>query len=72
MYELISGSHPLWNKSDDNKSYKEKALNFKQLKFGKKFNKFTQGLIEKLCHPKPSLRYTVDRALQHPWITRNF
>ena len=30
------------------------------------------GLIEKLCHHKPSNRYKVDQALQHPWITRNF
>ena len=29
-------------------------------------------MIEKLCHPKPSGRYKVDQALQHPWITRNF
>ena len=47
-----------------------KALNFKKLRFGRKFSKLSQNLIEKLCHPKPSLRYTVDQALQHPWITR--
>ena len=29
-------------------------------------------MLEKLCHPKASLRYTVEQALQHPWITRNF
>jgi len=71
-YELISGHHPLWEKNDDKTTYKEKAINFKSLKYGKRFTQFSKGLIEKLCHPKPSLRYTVDQALQHPWITRNF
>jgi serine/threonine protein kinase len=39
MYELIGQKHPLWEKGDDNKSYKQKAVNFKQLKFSRKFNK---------------------------------
>lgn len=72
MYELISGKHPLWRNGDDNNSYREKAQNFKKLKYGRRFNKFSQSLIEKLCHPKASLRYTVEQALQHPWITRKF
>jgi serine/threonine protein kinase len=72
MYELIAGKHPLWEKGDNNEAYKEKALNFTKLRYGRRFNKLSQGLLEKLCHPKPSLRYTVDQALQHPWITRNF
>lgn len=25
-----------------------------------RFNQFSKGLIDKLCNPKPSLRYTVD------------
>ena len=62
-YELIAGKHPLWEKGDDKIIYKEKALKFKQLKFGRRFNEFSQGLIEKLCHPKPSLRYTIEQAL---------
>lgn len=72
MYEMISGKHPLWEKGDDKIRYKAKAINFKRLRYGKKFSKLAQNLCEKLTHPKPSLRYTVEQALQHPWITRNF
>jgi serine/threonine protein kinase len=74
MYELIKGKHPLWKKGDDNKMYMRKAQEFdtSKLKFGSRFNKFNQSLIEKLCNPKASLRYTTEQALQHPWITRNF
>ena len=72
MYEMIAGKHPLWQKNDTNEAYRAKALNYKRWKYGRRFNKFSQGLVEKLCHPNPSLRYTVDQALQHPWITRNF
>lgn len=42
MYELISGGrHALWEKGDDKQTYKERALKFKGLKFGKKFNQFS-------------------------------
>jgi serine/threonine protein kinase len=72
-YELIAGKHPLWQRGDDKNKYKNKAINFKSLKFrSSKFTQFSKGLIEKLCHPKPSLRYTVEQALTHPWITRDF
>lgn len=72
MYELLSGKHPIWEKGDDKVKYKQKILHSQTIRFGKRFNHYTQGLIEKLCHPKPSQRYTVDQALSHPWITRNF
>lgn len=72
MYELIAGKHALWRSGDDNDSYRKKAQDYSSLRFGHRFNKFSQSLIEKLCHPKASLRYTVEQALQHPWITRNF
>ena len=36
------------------------------------FYRLAINLIEKLCHSKPSARYKVDQALQHPWVTRNF
>ena len=54
MYEMIAGKHPLWEKGDDKVKYKAKAINFKKLRYGRKFNKLAKGLIEKLCHPKPS------------------
>lgn len=72
MYELIAGKHPLWTKGDDNDVYRRKAQEFKCFKFGRKFNKWSSSLLDKLCSPKASMRYTVEQALQHPWITRNF
>ena len=30
-----------------------------------------KNLIEQLCSLKPGNRYTVEQALQHPWITGN-
>lgn len=41
IYELIAGKHPMWEKGDDNKAYRHKALKFKGLRYGRKFNKFT-------------------------------
>ena len=60
MYELIAGKHPLWRLGDNNISYRSKAQNFEKLKFGHRFTDMTSSLIEKLCHPKASLRYTVE------------
>jgi serine/threonine protein kinase len=28
-------------------------------------------LLERLLEPDPSKRYTADKILKHPWITRN-
>ena len=72
MYELVSGRHPVWTRGEDKQSYKKKALSLQKLRYSRRISKLQQSLIEKLCHPKPSLRYTVDQALKHPWITRNF
>jgi len=72
MYELLSAKHPLWRSGDSVQSYKKKVMTFTHLNYGRRFNRLSQGLVEKLCNPKPSLRYTVDQALQHPWITRDF
>lgn len=72
MYELIAGKHPLWVRGEEKLQYKQKTIKFQKLRFGRKFTSIQQSLIEKLCHPKPSMRYTIDQALKHPWITRNF
>lgn len=41
MYELIAGKHPLWEKGEDKKKYREKILNFKKLRFGRRFTELT-------------------------------
>lgn len=72
MYELLTLRHPLWDKHSNKDTYREKVLNFKKLKFGSRFSRFAKSLIQTMCHVTPSCRYTVDQALQHPWITRDF
>jgi serine/threonine protein kinase len=63
MFEVIKGKHPLWAKNETVESYRKKVMNFTGLRFNSKFSPMAKNLIEKLCHPKPSLRYTVDQAL---------
>ena len=53
----------VWEKGEDKRRYRVNLLEFKKLRYGRRFTQLTQSLIEKLCHPKPSLRYTVDQAL---------
>lgn len=74
MYEMISARHPLWTGGIDKKQYRDKAQGFNtNFKFkSRRFTELSRNLIGNLCNPKPSLRYTVDQALQHPWITRDF
>ena len=63
MYELLSGKHPLWSRHDDNDTYKQKLKDFTKFRFGRRFNKYSSSLLEHLCHPKASMRYTVEQAL---------
>ena len=72
MFELLNGKHPLWARHETVETYKKKVMNFQGLKYSQYFSPLARNLLEKLCHPKPSLRYTVEQALQHPWITRDF
>lgn len=40
MYELISLKHPLWDKTHNKQTYREKMMSFKKLKFNHKFNRY--------------------------------
>ncbi len=47
-------------------------LNYKNLyKFLKYYFRMAYLLIMKLLEPNTSKRYTADKVLKHPWITRN-
>jgi len=72
MYEIISLKHPLWENNMEKEAYRDKVKNLKKIKFGHRFNRWSRSLIQSLCHAKPSCRYTIDQALSHPWITRDF
>lgn len=70
MYELINGSHPIWNKDEDDKtSYRDKLRNELKFLFNSKFTDHAKQLFLWLCKPTPSLRYNCEKVLSHPWIT---
>ena len=71
MYMLLNnGKHPFFNKGDRRLSYIEKIKETK-IKLHNKCSAMAKLLLNKLLEVKPLSRYTVDKALKHPWITRN-
>ena len=71
MYMLLNnGKHPFFNKRDRRLSYIEKIKETK-IKLHNKCSAMAKLLLNKLLEVKPLSRYTVDKALKHPWITRN-
>jgi serine/threonine protein kinase len=72
MYMLIEGKHPFFEPNvDTEKSYLNKLKN-PQWVFSDKFSPLAKDLFVKLCNTSPIERYTSDKALKHPWITRQF
>ena len=41
MYELIAGKHPLWEKGEDKRRYRVNLLEFKKLRYGRRFTQLT-------------------------------
>lgn len=71
MYILIQGKHPLYDSyKDSEESYLQKLKNPKWI-FNSNFTKLAKDFFLKLCNPSPIERYTTDKALKHPWITRD-
>jgi serine/threonine protein kinase len=74
MFELIAGHHPLWNPEVDSRdTYREnlKALQKNpKWKFNSNFSELAKTFFLHICDYRPSNRYTVETAMQHPWITR--
>lgn len=82
MYELLTkGGHPELGPNIHKKvnmqidDYITKISNidssYKVTDKLKGFSKLSRSLIKNLCDPKPNRRYNAQRALKHPWITRN-
>lgn len=63
MYEMLKGKHALWCRNETVESYKKKVMNFEGLSYNQYFTPLACNLLDKMCNPKPSLRYTVDQAL---------
>ena len=71
LYMLLNNNkHPFYIRGDDRKLYSEK-IKKGILSYNNNLSFMAKNLINKLLEPNPSWRYTSDKALRHPWITRN-
>ena len=71
MFMLLNnGRHPFYTKGNRRRTYIEK-LKITQVKFYNKCSQMAMTLINKLLEVNPLWRYTAEKALRHPWITRN-
>ena len=78
MYQLLcNGNHPWYTKGEKNQDKtlkKLQAVERGEVVFDlpeKSFTPLAKDFFLKLCSYPSSLRYDADRALQHPWITRD-
>ena len=76
MYQLLTnGKHPCFNKGESSNEYIQKMRNIdsKPLKweFNENFSELAKDFFLKLCSYPPNQRYDANRALMHPWLTRN-
>ena len=67
---LNDNKHPFYIKGIDKKDYCEK-IKKGNFTYYNNLSYMAKNLISKLLEPNPSWRYTSDKAIRHPWITRN-
>ena len=73
LYILCSGGmHPFYNRGFSQKEYIDKLISQKCLcKFSTEMPLLARNLFLKLCKFEPLFRYSITKALLHPWITRS-
>ena len=73
LYILCSGGmHPFYCRGCQQKEYINKLISQKCLcKFSSEMPLLARNLFLKLCKYEPLLRYSITKALMHPWITRS-
>ena len=71
MYEILTGSHPMWKPGEPKEVMEAKMKTFKEFKYPRSMSRHAKHLISMLCQPSISARYRAAEALQHPWITRD-
>ena len=73
LYILCSGGqHPFYTRGLQQKEYIDKLINNKCIcKFSAEMPLLARNLFLKLCKFEPRFRYTINKALNHPWITRS-
>ena len=67
---LNNGKHPFYMKGDLRKELAQK-IRKGVFKFYNKVSFMANHLIRKLLEINPDWRYTAEKAMRHPWITRN-
>lgn len=70
MYMLIEGKHPLYEPGTDNEKTFLNKLKSPKWVFSQRFTPLAKDFFLKLCNQSPIERYTSDKALKHPWVTR--
>ena len=71
MYILESGgSHPLLEEPKTKAKYIKDIEMKKPFYFNKNFPLIARNFFLKLCKYEPCFRYDINKALRHPWITR--
>jgi len=73
LYILCSGGmHPFYYRGCQQKEYIDKLISQKCLcKFSAEMPLLARNLFLKLCKFEPLFRYSITKALMHPWITRS-
>ena len=73
LYILCSGGmHPFYYRGCQQKEYIDKLISQKCLcKFSAEMPLLARNLFLKLCKFEPLFRYSINKALLHPWITRS-
>ena len=70
LYMLLNNNkHPFYIKGDNKKNYIEK-IKKRKFKFECNISFMAKNLIMKLLEINPSWRYSSNKAIRHPWITR--
>ena len=70
MFMLLFKKHPFYKNGENRDSYISDIQNRKKIKFPDKCSHMAKTLLNKLLEFNPSWRYTAEKALKHPWITR--
>lgn len=69
LHMLVTGKHPLLDSKDDIKSYLAK-LKHLDWELPESFPPLAAHLFRHLAHKLPLERFSAEKALTHPWITR--
>ena len=67
---LFKNKHPFYKKGENRELYINDIHNRKKIKFPDKCSHMAKTLLNKLLEFNPSWRYTAEKALKHPWVTR--